>query len=439
MTQLSELPGTRAVESELTARLRAEVGARLAARAGDAQIPLAERERHARTLISEALAEHTRIAIGRGWPVLAAEVEERVARAVFDALFGLGGFQVLLDDPAVENIYANGCDHVFVDTADEKNRKAAPVAASDEELEAMIRTVAARAGAEERRFDRGSPELNLALPDGSRLFAVMAVCERPSVTIRRHRYPRVTLGDLVEGGTLGGPLADQLGAAVRARLNIVIAGGTNAGKTTLLRALACQIPASERLVTIEDTLELGLHKDTDAHPNVVALQAREANIEGVGQVTQAACVRMGLRMAPDRVIVGEVRGDEVLPMLNAMSQGNDGSMTTVHADSTAGVFQRFQSYAAQSPQKLTLQATNLLVAGAVDVIVHVAKDRHSARFVTGVREVTGTDGSQVTSNEVYRPGRDGRAALAFGWRVETVDRLVEAGADAVSFEREWSA
>jgi Flp pilus assembly CpaF family ATPase len=438
MTQISELPGTRTAETQLTTRLRAEVGARLAAWAGDAPVPLAEREAHARTAIAEALAEYTRTAIGRGWPVPAADVEQRVARAVFDALFGLGGFQVLLDDPEVENIYANGCDQVFIDTATEKNRRASPVAANDEDLVAMIRTVAARTGAEERRFDRASPELNLALPDGSRLFAVMAVSERPSVTIRRHRYQHVTLKDLVTRGTLSVALADQLGAAVRARLNIVIAGGTNAGKTTLLRALACEIPASERLVTIEDTLELGLYKDIDAHPNVVALQAREANIEGVGQVTQAACVRMGLRMSPDRVIVGEVRGDEILPMLNAMSQGNDGSMTTVHADSTAGVFQRLQSYAAQSPQRLTLQATNLLVAGAVDVIVHVAKDKHGTRFVTGVREVTGTDGSQVTSNEVYRPSHDRRAQFAYGWRSETVERLIDAGADPALFEG-WSA
>src|SRR6185503_15418920 len=166
--------------------------------------------------------------------------------------------------------------------------------------------------------------------------------------------------------TLSAELADQLGAAVRARLNIVIAGGTNSGKTTLMDALCGEIPAHERLVTVEDTFEIGLHKNPQAHPNVVPLQSREANLEGVGEISQAACVRMGLRMSPDRVIVGEVRGDEVLPMLNAMSQGNDGSMTTVHANSTAGVFQRFQAYAAQAPEKLGLEATNLLVAGAVN-------------------------------------------------------------------------
>jgi pilus assembly protein CpaF len=438
MTQIFDHADPGGLEAAVTARLRAQVGAQLAAWAGDEQIPLREREEHGRTLIAAALAENTRAAIGSGEAVLKTAAEQRVAQAVFDALFGLAGFQPLLDDHLIENIFANGFDQVFVNTTSEKNKRVGPVAASDEDLVEMIRMVAARAGSEERRFDRGSPQLNLALPDGSRLFAVMAVSERPSVTIRRHRYTHVTLRQLVKLGMLTEELADQLGAAVRARFNIVIAGGTNAGKTTFLRALASEIPAYERLVTIEDTFELGLHKDTDAHPNVVPMQSREANIEGVGEITQAACVRMGLRMSPDRVIVGEVRGDEVIPMFNAMSQGNDGSMTTVHADSTAGVFQRFQSYAAQAPEKLSLEATNLLVAGAVDIIVHVARGKDEKRYVTGVREVTGADGGQVTSNEVYRPGRDGRAAFAYGWRTETVDRLIDAGANPASFERGWA-
>jgi len=435
MTQIYEPAGAILLEAQVTAALRVSVGDALAGWAGDEAIPAREREAKGRELIEAALAERTSRAISRREPVLDAAAEARVAKAVFDVLFGLGGFQALLDDADIENIYANGHDVVFVDTSREKGLRVAPVASSDEELVEMIRMVAARAGTEERRFDRGSPHLNLALADGSRLFAVMGISERPSVSIRRHRYSRVTLDELVTLGMLSAELAEQLGAAVRARLNIVIAGGTNAGKTTLMRALASEIPGHERLITIEDTFELGLHKDPESHPNVVPMQAREANLEGVGEITQAACVRMGLRMSPDRVIVG----DEILPMLNAMSQGNDGSMTTVHADSTAGVFPRFQSYAAQAPEKLSLEATNLLVAGAVDVIVHVAKDKDGKRFVTGVREVTGADGIQVMSNEVYRPGHGGRAQFAYGWRTETVERLIDAGADPVSFERRWPA
>ena len=434
--------GSNPLEAQVIADLRAKVGDRLADWAGDEPYPARAREAKGRELINAALAERTAAAISSNGQVLNSAAEERVAKSVFDALFGLGGFQPLLDDPSIQNIYANGCDVVFIDTTSEKGKRVGSVAASDEELVEMIRMVAARAGTEERRFDRGSPHLNLALKNGARLFAVMGISERPSVSIRLDSFSDdpPTLDDLVKEGTLSAELADQLGAAVHARLNIVIAGGTNAGKTTLLRALAGEISPFERLVTIEDTIELRLHKNTAAHPNVVALQAREANLEGVGEISQAACVRMGLRMSPDRVIVGEVRGDEILPMLNAMSQGNDGSMTTVHANSTAGVFQRFQSYAAQAPEKLSLEATNLLVAGAVNVIVHVAMGKDGARFVTGVREVTGTDGTQVTSNEVYRPERaGGRAEYAYGWRSETVERLIDAGADPASFQQGWSA
>jgi len=439
MNQIADPVGVSPLEAQVVAGLRTTVGERLAAWAGDEAYSAREREQRGRELINAALAERTAAAISSGGQVLNSAAEQRVAKAVFDALFGLGGFQELLEDPDVENIYANGCDIVFVDTVREKGKRVGPVASSDEELIEMIRMLAARAGTEERRFDRGSPHLNLALKDGSRLFAVMGISERPSVSIRRHRYTSVPLKELVRLGTLSAELADQLGAAVRARLNIVIAGGTNSGKTTLMDALCGEIPAHERLVTVEDTFEIGLHKNPQAHPNVVPLQSREANLEGVGEISQATCVRMGLRMSPDRVIVGEVRGDEVLPMLNAMSQGNDGSMTTVHANSTAGVFQRFQAYAAQAPEKLGLEATNLLVAGAVNVIVHLAKDKDGARFITGVREVTGTDGTQVTSNEVYRPGPDGRAAYAYGWRAETAERLIDAGADPASFQRGWSA
>jgi pilus assembly protein CpaF len=430
------------LEAQVITELRTKVGDRLAEWAGDDAYSARARETKGRELINAALAERTSEAISSNGQVLNSAAEQRVAKSVFDALFGLGGFQPLLDDPTIQNIYANGCDVVFIDTTSEKGKRVGPVAASDEELVEMIRMVAARAGTEERRFDRGSPHLNLALKNGARLFAVMGISERPSVSIRLDSFSEdpPTLRDLVEAGTVSAELADQLGAAVRARLNIVIAGGTNAGKTTLLRALAGEIAPFERLVTIEDTIELRLHKNITAHPNVVALQAREANLEGVGEISQAACVRMGLRMSPDRVIVGEVRGDEILPMLNAMSQGNDGSMTTVHANSTAGVFQRFQSYAAQAPEKLSLEATNLLVAGAVNVIVHVAMGKDGIRYVTGVREVTGTDGTQVTSNEVYRPDRtDGRAEYAYGWRNETVERLIDAGADPASFQRGWSA
>ena len=161
-------------------------------------------------------------------------------------------------------------------------------------------------------------------------------------------------------------------------------------------------------MTIETELELGLDRFPDLHPDVVALEAREANVEGVGEVTAAELVRMSLRMNPDRVIVGEVRGDEIIPMLNAMSQGNDGSMCTVHADSSATVFNKLALYAMQAPERLSLEATNQLAAAAIDLVVFIAKTRHG-RFVASVRQVVGADGRQVVTNELFTPGPDGRA------------------------------
>src|SRR5205814_6432694 len=192
------------------------------------------------------------------------------------------------------------------------------------------------------------------------------------------------------------------------RLNIVISGPTGAGTTTFLRALASVIAADERIITIEDTYELGFDLDP-AHPNVVALQAREANVEGEGAVDLAALFRNGLRMLPDRVFVGEVRGNEVIPLLNAMSQGNDGSMSTIHASSSAGVFRKLALYAAQSPERLDTATTNMHIAEGLDLVVQLRLTPDGRRFVSSVREVVDADGEQVASNEIFRPGPDGRA------------------------------
>lgn len=421
--------------SVLTARLRGEVGARLSAYAAELEAaglpPMtgAARQETAWRLLAEAWQAESRRRLSAGQPVWDGGTEERVSRAVVDGLFGLGGLQGLLDDPEVENVHVNGADRVFVRYADGREERAGAVAGSDAELAELVRTVAAKAGEEERRFDRAVPRLNVQLEDGSRLFAVMAVTGRVCVSIRRHRFMTVTLKDLVRMGVCDEPLAAFLGALVRARKNLVVAGGTNVGKTTVLRALASQIPPAERLVTIEDTFELGLDRDEIAHPNVVAMQAREANLEGVGAVDQAELVRWGLRMGPDRVIVGEIRGAEVVPMCNAMSQGNDGSMSTLHSSTSRGVFTKLAAYAAQSPERLSLEATSLLVASAVHFVVHLAWARDGRRVVSSIREVVDADGPQVVSNEVYRPGPDRRAVPATAPRAETMDDLVAVGLD----------
>ncbi|MCX5535742.1 ATPase, T2SS/T4P/T4SS family [Streptomyces sp. NBC_00006] len=431
-------------ESALVAVVQQRVVARLEAYAGERERAGLEPEDEAARLITverllaEELAAQRRAALGQGSPVMHVRVEERCAQAVKDALFGTGGLQRLLSDKDLENICVNGCDVVWVKDSAGRWRREAPVAFSDAELVELVRTLAAHAGGEERRFDRGMPRLNLQLPDGSRLFAVMAVTGRVSLTIRRHRFPATSLRELVRLGVCDVEMADLLGALVRARKNIVVGGGTNVGKTTVLRALASEIPSEERLVTIEDTFELGLDTDVVAHPNVVAMQAREPNIEGQGGIDQAELVRWGLRMSPDRVIVGEIRGAEVIPMCNAMSQGNDGSLSTIHASTSRGVFTKFASYAAQSPERLTLEATNLLVASAVHFVVHLGWDASGCRVVDSVREVIDADGPQVVSNEVYRSGPGGRAAPGAPLRTETAGDLVAVGWDAgAAAARRW--
>ena len=386
------------------------------------------------TLIGDVLNRRAAAAMGAGTQPLNREVEEQLARAVFDELFGYGGFSPLLRNPDVENIDAIGCDRVWVRLFDGTRRQVGPVAGSDAELVDLVRKIATRTGEQERRFDRGVPRLSVQLPDGSRLFAVMAVSRRPSVSIRRHRYPTTTLRELQRLGTVDAGLREFLGALVRARKNILVAGGTNLGKTTMLRALAAEIPPHERLVTIEDAYELGLDRDEDRHPNVVALQAREPNIEGEGEITQAELVKWALRMSPDRVIVGEIRGPEVIPMCNAMSQGNDGSMATIHASDSRGVFTKLASYAVQAAERLPLEATNLLVANAVDVVVHLAWAR-DVRVVSSLREVVDAEGTMVTSNEVYRPGRDGRAVPGVPVRAELLEDLVQVGLDPAVLHR----
>jgi Flp pilus assembly CpaF family ATPase len=349
---------------------------------------------------------------------------------VLDEVFGLAGLEPLLKDPRIENINVSG-DRVFVRYADGRREQLPPVVASDEDLVQLIRDLAARSGVEERRFDRGSPGVGFHLPGGERAFAVMAVTARPSLSIRRHRFAQASLADLRSNGTLDAGTEALLGALVRARKNILVTGGTGIGKTTMLRALAAEIPPWERLITIEDVFELGLDADSAAHPDVVAMQAREANVEGSGAISQAELVRWALRMSPDRVIVGEVRGPEVVPMCNAMSQGNDGSMATLHSSTSRGAFTKLAAYAAQGPERLAMEATNLLVASALDFVVHLEQARGpvGGRVVSSVREVIDADGRQIISNEVLRPGPDLRAVPGVPLRGDTAEELAVVGFD----------
>ncbi|WUH93063.1 ATPase, T2SS/T4P/T4SS family [Streptomyces sp. NBC_00433] len=408
------------IDHQLVKRFRQDAGDRIAEQrrldqvAGEIAMSPEDERQFARAIIAQILEDYARAEITVGRTPPDALAEEAYAAAVHAALFGVGRLQPLLDDPEVENIDINGCDQVFVGYADGREIQVEPVAETDEELVELIQVLGAYSGLSSRPFDTANPQLDLRLPDGSRLSAVMDVTRRPALSIRRARLGKVFLADLVGNHTLTPELGSFLSAAVLARKNVMIAGATNAGKTTLLRALANVIPAQERLITVERALELGLDQFPELHPNVVAFEERLPNSEGQGAISMAELVRRSLRMNPSRVIVGEVLGDEIVTMLNAMSQGNDGSLSTIHANSSAEVFNRISTYALQARERLPVEASQMLVAGAIDFVVFVQRRndyQHGGtlrRVVTSVREVNGVDG-RVLSSEVFAQGRDGVA------------------------------
>lgn len=314
----------------------------------------ADAVQHGKALVQRVVGDYESNRVESGGDAITWEVRQDLVEALEARLFGAGSLQALLDDEDVENIDINGFQHVYVEYADGSTAKVRPIAGSDEELVETIQTLAAHEGLSSRAFDVANVRVNLRLPDGSRLYAVQAVTRQPVVSIRRHRHPRVTLKDLVGLATFDQDTAEFLAALVKARKNVMVAGATSSGKTTLLRALAAEIGPEERILTVERSLELGLDEDVEHHPNAIAFEERLPNTEGAGAVTMAELVRDTLRMNPSRVVVGEVLGDEVVTMLNAMTQGNDGSLSTIHANSSSDVVHKIATYAIQAPERLSV-------------------------------------------------------------------------------------
>ena len=396
---------------------------------GDHPLSLEDEQALTRSLIAAELRRLAEDAYRNGEAPLDAATESELADAVFDRVHGLGRLQPYIDDPDLANIHVNGYDNVWLVYRDGTKIRGEPAADSDRELIDIIATAARRIGRSEKRWDQVSWELHLQLPGGERLHAVMGLTGRPAITIRRHDFSIYRMKHLIDLGVIDEGLAAFLAAAVQAKLNLIVAGGTNTGKTTMLRCLLNEIPPDERVVTVEDNLEIGLDRFVDLHPDQVMWERRGANIEGRGEATLADCVRATLRQNPDRVIVGEIRGVEVVDMLRAMSQGNDGSMSSIHADSSKGAIVRLGMYTAEAG--LDEQTSNKWIANAVDLIIHVAWV-DGMRRVTSVREVLDAEDRQIATNEVYRPWGDGRATPAPGptIRNDTLDRLVRVGFDA---------
>ena len=386
------------IDLDLTRALRARVVPVLAE-------VLAERgevDREARREIAERLLRAALDEMEPPHESSPAEVDETVAQALAE-MFGLGGLDTWLARSDVSDIWGQGHDGCFVRYVDGTREPIAPFVEDDDALEALLRHAATDSDAP-RRLTIADPIVEVRLADGARLSAVIEVADRPSFAIRRRRTARLGLDDLTSNGTIGTAGAQLLRRAVDERRNIVVAGATGAGKTTLLRALALAVPPTERIVTIEDTRELDL-RDAANLPDVVALQSREPNPGGEGEVTLPELCRLALRLDPDRVIVGEVRGDEVIPMLTAMNQGNDGSMCTVHASSAPGALQKLALYAALSAEKLPIDVVNVLLAAAIDLVVYVSYDRRDARrYVAEIHGVRASDGVRIDTEVLYRHG-----------------------------------
>ena len=435
------------VDTEIINKIRISVGESLADRrdsdleSGKIPLRLTDEQELARSLIKYQVELYDRELMNSRKGRISNEEEQELTELVFNSLYGLGKIQTYIDDPNVQDIHINGHDVVWLVLRDGTTRQVPPVASSDEELIDIISTAARRLGRTETRFDFASPALNLQLPNGDRLHALMAVSSRPMVSIRSHNFEVADLGRLIELGVLNGKLAHFLSAAVKGRQNIIVAGGTGVGKTTMLRCLINEIPPQERLITIEESLEIGLPYFVDRHPNFGELEARSENIEGRGAIDVAELTREALRMDPGRVMVGEVRGREVLPMLLAMSQGNDGSMCTIHADSSEGVFDRLQMYAAMAEEGLEPHVTNLLVSNAVDLVVHLGwipdETGRPVRKIQSVREVVGSEGVRVISNEIFVIAGGGFAEpTGVDLRPDTNLKLVEQGFQPESLHAE---
>lgn len=328
----------------------------------------------------------------QGFEGLSPEERSEAVRRVVDEVCGLGPIQPLLEDDEITEVMINGCDSLFY----ERGGELLPADASfdsPEQIMIVIDRILAPLG---RRLDRASPLVSARLANGDRVNAVAApiAVDGPAVTIRKFSDRVRTLEALVDGGSMPGWLATLLGWAVRARRSIAVAGATGSGKTTLLNALSCEIPLGERIVTIEDSAELRF----DAHPNVVRLEARDSSIEGVGEVTIRDLVRNALRMRPDRIVVGEVRGAECVDMLTALSTGHDGSLTTLHAGSAEEAVMRLVLMA-RFGMDLPTALIEEQIAMAIDLIVVTRRLASGERLVSSLTEVSRGESGEAVLTE----------------------------------------
>jgi len=354
--------------------------------------------------------------------------QEKIQADLLDEVFGLGPLEPLLRDPKISDIMVNDKDHVFI----EKGGLLSRVSTSfrdDRHLLQIIDRIVSRVG---RRVDESSPMVDARLPDGSRVNAIIPplALDGPSLSIRRFGTGPLAANSLVQLKSISAEMMEVLSSAVKARISIVISGGTGSGKTTLLNILSQYIPRNERLVTIEDAAELRL-----AQENIVRLETRPPNIEGQGAVRQRQLLINCLRMRPDRIIMGEVRGEEAFDMLQAMNTGHEGSMTTIHSNTPRDAIARLESMVAMGNMNMPEKSVRQQIAAAITIVVQASRMSDGTRKVTSISEITGMEENIISMQEIFTfakkgIGPDGKVIGAFQptrIRPRFLDRLRTAG------------
>jgi pilus assembly protein CpaF len=375
---------------------------------------------HLRSLVEEAIRED----------VLPLNEEEhgRLVTDIQHEILGLGPMEALLSDPSISEIMVNGARQIFLERAG-KIELSTLRFDDDEHLRKVIDRIVSRVG---RRIDEGSPMVDARLPDGSRVNAIIPplAVDGPVLTIRRFAMVPLQIHDLVAKQALTQDMADLLAGLVRAKANIIVSGGTGSGKTTLLNILSSFIPRNERIITLEDTAELQLQQ-----PHVVRLESRPANVEGIGAVSMRALVNNSLRMRPDRIVVGEVRGSEVLDMLQAMNTGHNGSLATIHANTPRDALARLENLVNLSGVQIPVKALRQQITAAVNFIVQTNRVLDGSRKVVSITEITGMEGEVISTQDIFSyeietTDADGQMIGQFrptGVRPDFTDELVRSG------------
>ena len=359
----------------------------------------------------QAVASMVNQIIGDQKVPLSLDEQDRIQADLLDEVFGLGPLEPLLRDSTVSEILVNGKANVFIERGGILQRVNATFR-DDRHLLQIIDRIVSRVG---RRVDESSPMVDARLPDGSRVNAIIPplALDGPALSIRRFGTGPISAEQLVKLKSISPEMMEMLSAAVRARISILISGGTGAGKTTFLNILSQYIPSNERLVTIEDAAELQL-----AQENIVRLETRPPNIEGAGAIRQRQLLINSLRMRPDRIIIGEVRGEEAFDMLQAMNTGHEGSMTTIHANTTRDALSRLESMVAMGNLNIPERTVRQQIASAIAIVVQVSRMSDGSRKVTSISEITGMEENVISMHEIFSfhkkgIGPDGRVIGAF--------------------------